>query len=204
MWTPVGAELAPAPREPARAPVKDFLTRATAPVQKSADSLVLAAKSPISQAQVTDQPLRRAAVVRKTIRLRDFDYSSTGAYFITICTWRRHPLLKGPVLQMVEDEWTALPRRFRGLALDTSMFMVDHLHGIVWLSDSSATLPRIVQAFKSISARRAKRAGTVDELWQRSFYDHVVRSDGELDALRQYIVNNPTVHAVRIGAGPSR
>lgn len=145
----------------------------------------------------------RASDVRKDLRLRGFDYSSNGAYFVTICTHRRRFLLTGPGLEIARREFVALPDRFAGLSLDCQTFMQDHLHAIVQLSDCSSTLSAIVQAYKSITMRAIKEAIGCDRVWQRGFYDRIVRDEGELAALREYIQHNSIVHAVRRGGASS-
>jgi putative transposase len=137
--------------------------------------------------------------MRKTIRLRHFDYSSNGSYFITICNHRRRFLLTGPVLDIAQREFVALPDRFAGVLLDCHKFMPDHLHAIVQLSECFSTLSQIVQAYKSITAREIKQVVPCDRVWQRGFYDRIVR-EPELSALREYIEYNEIVHAVRGGA----
>jgi putative transposase len=138
--------------------------------------------------------------MRKTIRLRNFDYSSNGAYFITICTHRRRFLLTGPGLEIAHREFIALPDRFAGLSLDCHTIMPDHMHAIVQLSDCSSNLPAIVQAYKSITTREIKRVVPGPQVWQRGFYDQIVRDEPELAALRESIQHNAIVHAVRGGA----
>jgi REP element-mobilizing transposase RayT len=137
------------------------------------------------------------AVVRKLIRLQGFDYSSNGAYFITVCTHRRRRLLTGTALEIAQREYVALETRFIGLRLDDYRFMPDHLHAIVLLSDCDSTLSAIVQAYKSITTLEITRAVRCDRVWQRSFHDRIVRNERELAALRKYIEHNEIVHAVR-------
>ena len=134
------------------------------------------------------------------MRLKHFDYSSNGAYFLTVCTDRRCSLLIGSALEIAERELAALEDRFAGLSLDCHEFMPDHLHAIVQLSGCSSTLSSIVQAYKSITTREIQRLVQCDRVWQRSFYDRIVRDEVELAALREYVVHNSIVHAVRGGA----
>jgi putative transposase len=142
-----------------------------------------------------------AFVVRKMIRLQNFDYSANGAYFITICTDRRRGLLTGSGVDIARREFLALPDRFAGLTLDSRKFMPDHLHLILQLNDCGSTLSTIVQAYKSITTLAIKRRVTCGRVWQRGFYDRVIRDEVELAALREYIEHNDIVHAVRRGAG---
>jgi putative transposase len=136
----------------------------------------------------------------KTIRLRDFDDSSSGAYFITICTHRRLFLLTGPGLEIARRELMALRDRFAGLSLDCHVFMPDHLYAIVQSSDCSSPLSTIVQSYKSMTTREIKRVVPCDRVWQRGFHDRIVRDEPELAALREYIQHNAIAHAVRGGA----
>ena len=91
----------------------------------------------------------------------------------------------------------ALPRRFEQVGLDSFVVMPNHVHGIVILKQGIA-LTRVIQAFKSISTneyiRGVKTKGWEKfdgTLWQRSFYDHVIRNDQDLSRIQEYILNNP-------------
>jgi REP element-mobilizing transposase RayT len=99
------------------------------------------------------------APVGKAPRLSSHDYASNGTYFVTICTRHRQPLLVGKVAAVVERELLALPARFGGLSIDCWKMMPDHLHVLVRLHESGATLSEAVQAFKSLSTRVAWQAG---------------------------------------------
>ena len=138
--------------------------------------------------------------MRKRLRLPHFDYSSNGAYFITMCTHQRRPRLVGRALEIAECELARLTDRFPGLSLDYRKFMPDHLHAVLCLDGCCATLSTIVQAYKSITTREIRRAVRYDRVWQRGFYDRIVRDEVELAALREYIDHNDIVHALRGGA----
>jgi putative transposase len=134
---------------------------------------------------------------RKSPRLRRYDYATAGAYFVTVCA-RARACVFGESLdddirlnrtgQLVKRCWIDLPIHFPGLALDAFIIMPNHLHGIVWLSRAghAPPLPVVIGSFKSVASRTAGRA-----LWQRSFYDRVIRDEDELRALRKYVVENP-------------
>ena len=77
---------------------------------------------------------------RRSIRLRDFDYSSPRAYFVTICTWKRECILGevvdgkvilSPAGETVQDTWLELPKRFPTISLDSFEVMPNHLHGVI-------------------------------------------------------------------------
>lgn len=199
---------------------------------------------------------------RRSIRLREYDYSSTGAYFVTICTQGRECLF-GQVLdgtlhlndagRMVSEWWLKLPGKFPGVALNEYMIMPNHFHGIVMINDAETVgadprvrpdvadpcvctyygkdvgadpcvcpdydmpenagghvgpekmgghtgppLQRVVQWFKTMTTN-AYICGVNEHgwppfagrLWQRNYYERVIRDERELAAARKYIVENP-------------
>ena len=140
---------------------------------------------------------------RRTIRLPDFDYSSKGAYFVTLCTYGRKPLFSAPQLKTIlETQWHALPQRFTDITLDSFAIMPDHIHFIVQLAATGAeasTLAQIVGAFKSLVAvswsrhLRAVGMASSEKLWQRNYYEHIIRDDLDLETKRDYIRNNPAM-----------
>ena len=130
---------------------------------------------------------------RKRQRLRNFDYSSPGFYFVTICTAGRAVDLVGAVEALVREEMLALSVRFPGATLDEHVVMPDHVHLILQLDGAALPLPRIIQAFKSRTTISSGRVSGMPRrrIWQRGYYDRVIRDDEELRALREYIRNNP-------------
>ena len=71
---------------------------------------------------------------RRSIRLKEYDYSSPGAYFVTVCTKGRECVLDDPVVAgIIRDVWHALPRWFPTTALDEFVVMPNHVHFIVWI-----------------------------------------------------------------------
>ena len=145
---------------------------------------------------------------RRSVRLVGFDYSQAGAYFVTICTHNRELSLQADsVRDAVRSAWCGLPARFPSIALDEFVIMPNHIHGIIILeggaassaptvlgaASSAPTLGRVVRAFKSLSGIEANRAlGRSNRpFWQRDYYEHVIRDEGELESIRQYIQANP-------------
>lgn len=150
---------------------------------------------------------------RKRLRLSSYDYSRAGAYFVTICTQNSAHLF-GEICdetmrsnragEIVWDTWCALPERFPAIYLDAFVVIPNHVHGLLWLAfepriasqeaiEKATTLPDVIRVFKSISAIQVNRAlgRTGVSVWQRSFYDRIVRSERALQAIRQYIRENP-------------
>ena len=144
---------------------------------------------------------------RQPLRLRDYDYTRPGAYFITVCTDRRRCLF-GPVADgamhpnafgsIVSSCWRALPRHYPHVELDSFVVMPNHVHGILFLVDAGVVdrrhgLSEVVRAFKSFSARRINelRDAEGSRLWQRGFYEHVIRRGHALNGILGYIETNP-------------
>ena len=140
---------------------------------------------------------------RRSIRLPGYDYSQAGAYYVTICTATRQCLF-GEVVNgemhlnwvgtIAHYEWLSLPRRYPGVNLDALVVMPNHVHGVILLTGRNPhPLSELVRRFKSRTARRIneRRHTTGTSIWQRDYYEHIVRDEGDLDRIRQYIVGNP-------------
>ena len=147
---------------------------------------------------------------RRSIRLRGHDYRLPGVYFITVCMEEREPLFgrisagkmhASDAGRLVQSIWHEIPTWFPHVALDEFILMPDHIHGILrvehpdsWGAASSApTIGILLRRFKSCSAiavnRLLGRAGR--PLWQRNYWERIIRDDAELQATRRYIRDNP-------------
>ena len=161
---------------------------------------------------------RRALHKRRSVRLRGYDYSQEGAYFVTICTHRQALLFEDDETRaVVEQCWLAIPDHFPCVELDEWVVMPNHLHGILVMHDergddgrgtacraptpraegfgmpTRGSLPTIVRSFKAAVTRRMKVAHKARgrPVWQRNYYEHVIRNEAELDCLRRYVLDNP-------------
>lgn len=150
---------------------------------------------------------------RRSVRLRSFDYSSAGAYFITICTRDRLCTLgsafEGQVELsgagvIVQEIWESLPVRFLEVDVDAFVVMPNHVHGIVFLVGAQFVAPEprpasrqrpllgeVVRTFKAAATSLIRSSGTEDFGWQRGYYEHIIRNDADLDRIREYIDANP-------------
>jgi len=154
---------------------------------------------------------------RQSIRLRNYDYSQAGAYFVTVCMHERQCLLgeiAGDKVEMnnagrsVWTAWKNIPQHYPGVGVDEFVVMPNHVHGILILGDRAGLKPaptkkshglsEIVRAFKTFSAREINksRGMTSAPVWQRSYYERVIRDKGELNRIRRYIVDNPVMWAM--------
>jgi REP element-mobilizing transposase RayT len=142
---------------------------------------------------------------RRRMRLPDYDYARPGGYFVTICTRNRSCLL-GKIIdgrmhpyesgRIVEDCWINLPDHYSNIALDEFVVMPNHIHGLFFIEDQPVpgqALPEIIRAFKSCSARRANEARHTQgrSLWQRGYFERIIRGTTSLEKTREYISNNP-------------
>lgn len=188
---------------------------------------------------------------RRSNRLRGYDYSRPGYYFVTLCIHDRrqrlfgdidfvvgagskpahfsrskparepvHELAPNPVHvwmnlnefgTIVQFAWDDLMNHVSGIILDTFVIMPNHVHGIIriggtglehgaglepaptWAAPKRITLPEIIRQFKTFSARRinAIRHVRSNPVWQRNFYDHIIRNEKSLFFIRNYIRENP-------------
>lgn len=167
-------------------------------------------------ATITPRIIRPAVHLnRKSIRLPHYDYSHPGMYFVTICTHEREPILgtidAGYMIpnaagKFVQQIWNALPNRFPNLKTDKFILMPNHVHAILFLETpqpspgaasgaptTRISLARVVRAFKSQSAIGINKIRTTPKLpvWQRNYFEHIIRTPQSLDGLRRYIQENP-------------
>jgi len=169
---------------------------------------------------------------RRSIRLKEYDYSQAGAYYVTINVQNRECLL-GEIVnyemvlneagKMIDEQWNALPQRFPNIDLDVYQVMPNHSHGIIVIVEPvgatlvvarnmdmknihenragikpAPALGDIVGAFKSITTHEYIKG--VDNknwpqfykrLWQRNYYEHVIRDEADLNRIQDYIQSNP-------------
>ena len=160
-----------------------------------------------------DYNVENKVSVRKSPRLKDFDYSSNGTYFITICTEDRKnilssivsveegsPLLKLKTYGKITDKWiNELPCKCPDIAVDRYVIMPNHIHLLLSMTkkdrrgDPSST---IVSAIGWLKYHATKEINNVrntlgEKVFQRSFYDHIVRNYEDFCEIFEYIENNP-------------
>ncbi len=155
---------------------------------------------------------------RRSIRLKNYDYSQQGAYFLTICTKNKQCLfgdIKEDKIRLnrlgaiVCECWQVIPEHFSHVELDTFVIMPNHIHGILWIAKSvsdeyqssaqyqkviKGSIPTIVRSFKSVVTKQinqiCQQKGT-SLIWQRNYYEKIIRDEKMLDNIREYIINNP-------------
>ena len=177
---------------------------------------------------------------RKSIRLKKYDYSQVGLYYVTICA-EKHKCLFGQIKEaqmilntygeMMKNIWEDNPKHYKGIDVDLFQIMPNHIHGIIQIIDKdenteddknekfginkhkntdvgagfpcpfesegrgnrAPTLGQIIAYFKYVSTKQInnifKTPGV--RLWQRNFYEHIIRNEEELNRIREYISINP-------------
>ena len=165
---------------------------------------------------------------RKPNRLKKYDYSDTGWYFVTICTKDKHKYFGNVVdNKMVLNEfgkivkqcWLEIPNHFNNIELDECIMMPNHIHGIIVIRNTNyvvgagfprpanpfcPTLGQIIGYFKYQSTKHiniltkgsgnptpTKESNKIKQIFQRSYYDHIIRNENNLNRIRQYIRDNP-------------
>ncbi len=174
---------------------------------------------------------------RHSLRLKKYSYSMPGAYFITICTYRRENIL-GPIIdgkiklnvlgKIIVREWLKTFQIRKNIQLDEYVIMPNHFHGIIILTEKEGhnslcpyknnqkpyncrgtmnraldyesfgkpipgSIPTIIRMFKSAVTREIKRLDYpfFYSIWQRNYYEHIIRNENELDCICKYIQENP-------------
>ncbi|BDC98538.1 transposase [Persicobacter psychrovividus] len=150
---------------------------------------------------------------RKSLRLKGFDYSNQGLYFVTINTNKHHSLFgkiqnEKMVLNsagiMVERWYFELENKFESIKCLSMVVMPNHFHCIIQIIDyphinKKATLGRVIQWFKTMTTneyiRRVKGLGWTPfdkKLWHWNYWEHIIRNDQAFDEIENYILTNPT------------
>ena len=127
----------------------------------------------------------------KSIRIKDYDYSTDGFYFVTICAHEKSALIEEH-RKVVEIKLLGLPSRFSGLAIDHYALMPTHIHVIMILSGVAVPLGRVVRSFKAVVTMAVGQGA----FWQPNYYEHVIRSEQGLKRIREYVEINPLVDKI--------
>ncbi len=166
-------------------------------------------------------------------RLKRYDYTQPGAYFVTICTYARicffgeikdAKMFLNKYGEIVHSCWNEIPRHFPHVRSAPFVVMPNHVHGIIIISKWSLStapyvetrhavsktnvsqstreafqkpvlnsLPTIIRSFKSAVTKRLNESGEYlpATIWQRNYYEHVIRNEKELNLAIEYINSNP-------------
>ena len=150
--------------------------------------------------------------IRRSLRLRNYDYSTAGGYFITICTDQKKCILshieQGTELDRASIQLTRLgyiaketimdlQTRY-SISIDSFVIMPNHIHMIVVLEkcEKIRTIGQIIGAYKSLVTKQWRELCNangikMEKLWQRNYYEHVIRNDSDYWEKTKYIEENP-------------
>lgn len=154
---------------------------------------------------------------RRSIRLKGYDYSLAGAYFVTVVAWQRQ-MLFGEIVdgemqlnelgRIVSEKWQWLETQYEYVELGEWIVMPNHLHGILVIHDigrggsRSAPTPikrkplgGLIGAFKTVSTKQINLLCNTEGqmVWQRNYYEHIMRNEQEMDRIARYIEANPSM-----------
>ena len=159
---------------------------------------------------------------RRSIRLKEYDYSSNGAYYLTIVTQNREHLFGNIAKEMLLNDagemlvkwWNELPNKFPHVELGAKVVMPNHFHGIIFIVGANlrarpdegsprqrpnAPLSQMIQWFKTMTTNEYIRGVKQlnwkpfnGKLWQRNYYEHIIRNEKELQQKTDYILDNPS------------
>lgn len=170
---------------------------------------------------------------RKSIRLKGYDYSQSGWYFITLCTKNRE-MFFGDVADgemilndagiIVKKCWSDIPGHYPNVCLDDFVVMPNHAHGVINIVENdknkiagtkivgdhnvraknisplpknnkfqspSKTIGSIIRGFKIGVTKWFRQNTDIYTVWQRNYYEHIIRDESELNRIRKYIIENP-------------
>lgn len=143
---------------------------------------------------------------RKKNRLKDFDYSSNASYFLTICSDRRKEIFSKIVYdetvganivrpsaigKIIEIDILKIENIYPCVFVDNYVIMPNHIHLILTIDTIRRPMvaPTIATVIKQFKGAVSKETGTT--VWQKGFYDHIIRDDEDYNTKAQYIGTNP-------------
>jgi putative transposase len=156
---------------------------------------------------------------RRSIRLKEYDYSQPGAYFVTMVTFQRDCLfgqITNEEMQLnefgriAEECRCVISEHFPNVELGTYVIMPNHVHGIIVIHDNErrgtiyrapttekfqkpviGSIPTIIRTFKAAVTREIRHKFNATDVWQRNYYEHVICNEKEWDRIHRYIESNP-------------
>ncbi|GHV14047.1 hypothetical protein FACS1894169_02230 [Bacteroidia bacterium] len=151
---------------------------------------------------------------RRSIRLHGYDYSQEGLYFVTICVQGKaclfgeienDEMVLNEAGTIINDEWQYLKTKYPHIELHEYIIMPNHFHGIIEIVGAGFARPHNEQAIRG-QANPAPTVGNIIgyfkyqtikkinlsiKLWQRNYYEHIIRNEQTYGKIVEYILNNP-------------
>jgi putative transposase len=171
---------------------------------------------------ITDHPMLEdglGAHHRRPVRLKGYDYSTPGTYFVPVVT-NGYKCIFGKIIdtemhnnhlgEIVSACWFGIPDHFSGIEVEPFVLMPNHIHGIITILDDDRrgtiyraptkeefgqptvrSIPTIVRTFKAAVSRVANEDMGIKKIWQRNYYEHIIRNQMEMEQINDYIQTNP-------------
>lgn len=160
---------------------------------------------------------------RRSVRLKGYDYSQSGLYFVTICT-KNHECIFGEIKddgrgtifcalntggEIAEQYLKQIPKHYPNVVVDKFVIMPNHIHMILIIENdnraqnivplqkqkfqkiTSGSISAIVRGYKIGVTKWFRKNTNIHDIWQRNFYEHIVRNEKSLEKIQNYIVHNP-------------
>ena len=152
---------------------------------------------------------------RKTLRLKYYNYSEIGLYYITICTYKKEKILCSMDEKICDANFDeiefekyikytdignicktaidSIEKNYENVKVDNFVIMPNHIHMIISIKkNNDIKISQVVSYFKSyVSREYNKISNKKNEIWQKSFYEHVIRNDDDYKRIVEYVVYNP-------------
>lgn len=136
---------------------------------------------------------------RKNIRLTDYDYRQNGLYFVTICSQNKRPIFGTiqhaqihltPIGQKIQQTFREYGQKYPDITIPQLLIMPNHIHAIIHFLGTKNTARMKLGQFINLCKGQASRA-CQKSIWQRGYYEHVIRHEKDLLKIMEYIENNP-------------
>ena len=158
---------------------------------------------------------------RQSIRLKKYDYAQPGAYFVTVVSQKRMnifgEIVNGEMHlnqagKIVEQTWLEIPKHFPNINVDIFIIMPNHIHGIIQIMENAhvgarhasplqkpqngvkpQSIGAIIGSFKSAVTRQLHQTRIINQenIWQRNYYEHIIRDEADTQQIADYIETNP-------------
>jgi putative transposase len=151
---------------------------------------------------------------RRSIRLPEYDYSKAGEYFITICSFNKEQIygrisdgkiILSKIGKLAEKHLKEIPDHFEEVFVYEYIIMPNHIHFILSIAgvqnfeplrnQYQKVIPKsvstIIRAYKASVTKWCKSNGYNGTIWQRNYFEHIIRNEKDLFRIREYIMNNP-------------
>ena len=127
----------------------------------------------------------------KNLRLQGYDYRD-GWFFVTNKADFARNYFIDDVRDLIKNELINLAGGIEGVGIDYFHIMPNHIHAILIFDDSPIPLPEFWRRYKAITTYKARKGGfTGKSLWQKNYFEHIIRNERALHKIREYIQNNP-------------